>query len=170
MTVGADDVLPSQTHSSHFPRMLLCTTLLTLFSQLPHLSSPTPFLGFPPSLSLQHCASWGTGRTSCSGRTKEVREVRMRDTGAGELIENWSRLWNLTVLSFTIVCAILRAWLFLNENLRNYLSQRWLCLKLELLVIYLEGQNYLGLLQTNQSRVDKLAAVLRLWRLKQLWL
>lgn len=88
MAKGADDVLPGHRHSSHFPHTLLCTTLLTLLSQLPHPSYPTPFLGFPPCLSLQHCASRGVGRTWCNGRTGEVREARMGDRGVGELLEN----------------------------------------------------------------------------------
>lgn len=45
----------------------LCTTLFTLFSQLPHPSSPGPFLGFPPCLSLQRYASQGMGRPGVLG-------------------------------------------------------------------------------------------------------
>lgn len=118
------------------------------------------FLGFPPCIFLQHCGSQGTDRAWWNRKTKRVKRARMGDTGSGEFLEDWSRLWNLTLLSFTnhtCLCytggmAILK----LNQSPRSHLPQRWLW-NLEIVVFKVEEQNYWGLLQAvaKQRREDK---------------
>ena len=160
MAEGAGVALSGHTHSSCFSHRLLCTTLLTLVSQLPHPSSPTPFLGFPPCLFLQHCASQVWIGPGVMGRPKMWVKPGQGDTEAHCETEL------LCPLQTIIACAILGAWLFLNY------IKIWE-------VTCLEDCGVCGclgwgtkLLQAvaSQSRADKTTAVLWLQRLRQLWL
>lgn len=86
-----------------------------------------------------------------------------------EKIEADFETWLFCPLQTTNVRATQGAWLFLNQNPRSDLTQRWLCLKFGVCGCLGWGTESLQAL-ANRSRADKLTAVLWLWRLRTWWL